>query len=178
LRLEKKSGSFVGRVGVFVKSSDEIPFDFAAVRAEMLASVDDWLYPLLLEARAESRLLEAELGLPLPDSKGSMHLELRQLLVQENELLVPFLVLVDDLEPWWAGFDCVLTAAWFGDRRTQLATAARYEPPQGISAADQILLHGVVESVSRHFLAGVGAEMNERLVFARTGLRSGPDEAR
>lgn len=163
---------------MFVKSSNEIPFDFAAVRTEMVASLGSWLYPLLVEARAESRLLEAELGLQLPDSQGTMHLEVRPLLVRETEFSVPFQVLVDDLELWWAGFDCLLTAAWFGDHRTHLVAAAQYEPPPGISAAAQVLLHRVVESVSRHFLAGVVAELSERLVFAGAGLRHRSDEER
>jgi hypothetical protein len=148
---------------VFVKSSVEIPFSLEPVRAEMLDSPESWLRPLLVEARAESRILEAELGFQIPTSQGVMRLQFRGARVEEARILLFLRVWVDDLSHWWAGFDSVLSAAWFGERRTQLAITGQYEAPAGMSRRDQMLLHRVVEAVSRHFVAGVAAELSERV---------------
>lgn len=148
---------------MFVKSSIEIPFSFEQVRAEMLDSPESWLRPLLMEARAESRMLEAELGFQVPASQGVMRLELQGSRVEGGSTLLYFRVWVDDSDQWWTGFDSVLSAAWFGERRTQLVIAGQYDPPMDMTRSDRLLLHRVVEAVSRHFAAGVAAELSERV---------------
>ena len=156
---------------MFVESSVEIPFRLEQIRVEMLASPDSWLRPLLVEARAESRILEAELGFQIPTRQGVMRLQLRGARAEEARVLLFLRVWVDDLDHWWAGFESVLSAAWFGERRTQLVIAGQYEPPMGMSLRDRVLLHRVVGTVSRHFVAGVAVELSERVSSA---VRSDP----
>lgn len=158
---------------MFVKSSLEIPFSLEQVRPEMLDSPESWLRPLLVEARAESRILEAELGFQIPTRQGVMRLQFRGARAEEARVLLFLRVWVDDLDHWWAGFDSVLSAAWFGERRTQLVIVGQYDPPVGTSRSEQVLLHRVVDAVSRHFVAGVAAELSERVSPA---ARSNPFE--
>ncbi|MDR0359347.1 MAG: hypothetical protein LBJ87_07790 [bacterium] len=96
---------------------------------------------------ARSAELRLELGLPL---------------TYRDAVSIPFQLRVEDVERR-LGFDNVLSAAWFGDSRTQLILESSYGQPTWLSAPQQMLLHRIVECVTRQFLTGVAAELGDRL---------------
>ncbi|MBO0760239.1 MAG: hypothetical protein J2P40_03085 [Candidatus Dormibacteraeota bacterium] len=145
------------------RSSVEIPFGFPAVRTEMLRSLESWFHPLLQEARAEARLLEAEVGLGLDDRPGPLHVEVRDPYVAAETVAIPFRVGAGGVSGRWPVFDSVLTAAWFGDRRTQLVLAGRYGSPEHLDEGRRALLQRLVDAVGGYFVTWVGAELGERL---------------
>jgi hypothetical protein len=152
-----------GRVLHAARSSVEIPFGFPAVRAEMQGSLQSWFQPLLQEARAETRLLLAEVGLGLPNLPGPLHVDLGDPEGETHTLSIPFRVGIDGAPGSWPNFDSVLSAAWFGDRRTQLVLAGHYEAPEQVDERERALLHRLVEAVAGYFVSWVAAELGERL---------------
>lgn len=145
------------------RSSVEIPFGFAAVRAELLRSWDSWLPRLLEEARAETRLLQAEVGLGLSHLAGPLRVEAGKPLVASHTVEIPFRVGVDGVSTPWPTFDSVLTAAWFGERRTQLVLTGRYDTPEHLDEGRRALLHRLVDAVGGYFVTWVAEELGERL---------------
>lgn len=157
---------------VFVKASLEVPIALDRISAEMLRSPRDWLLPLIIENRAHSRLLRAELRADLAPRPGRIRLEVELPALFEDKAVVPFRVRVEDAERW-ASFDNVLTASWFGEACTQLTFECQYEQPTWLTLREQTLLHQVGEASSRHFLGTVAAELTER-VHARSSSTAGP----
>lgn len=157
---------------VFVKASLEVPITLDRISAEMLRSPRDWLLPLIIENRAHSRLLRAELGADLAPRPGRVRLDVEPPVLFADRTAVPFRVRVEDAERW-ASFDNVLTASWFGEVRTQLAFECQYEQPTWLTLREQTLLHQVGEASSRHFLGTVAAELTER-VHARSSSTADP----
>ena len=145
------------------RSSVEIPFGFAAVWAELLRSWDSWLPRLLEEARAETRLLQAEVGLGLSQLPGPLRVEAGKPLVASHTVEIPFRVGVDGVSTPWPTFDSVLTAAWFGERRTQLVLTGRYDTPEHLDEGRRALLHRLVDAVGGYFVTWVAEELGERL---------------
>jgi hypothetical protein len=148
---------------MFVKTSLEIPYGLPAVRAELLASVQSWLQPLLEETQARSHALQTEVGLAYVSRQGTLHVDVEQCRVEERVVSIPFRVWLEGWEGQWPTFDSGLVAAWLGDRTTQLVLAGQYAPPALLGRSEQTLLHRVVEASSRDFLEGVAEELRQRL---------------
>ena len=132
---------------MFVKTALELPLDIDRVTMELTKTPRRWLHPLLLESRALSRLLGADVGADLAPHFGHLRLEVDSLLTYGNTAALPFQVRVDGAEQW-AAFDNALTAGWLGDRWTQLAFEGRYPQSGLLSASQQTLLHRVIDATS------------------------------
>lgn len=145
------------------RSSLAIPFGLPAVRTELLGSLESWFRPLLQEARAEARLLQAEVGLGLPTLPGGLGVEVGDPCIEAQTVAIPFQVAVAGVSGPWPVFDSVLTAAWFGERRTQLVIAGRYGAPEHLDEGRRALLHRLVDAVGGYFVTWVAAELGDRL---------------
>jgi hypothetical protein len=146
---------------MFVKSTLEVPAPTDQVAPPILDSPSHWLRPLLVVSRAQSRLLRAEVGVDLSPRFGRVRLEVHTPTTYKDATFLPFHVHVEDAEEW-ATFDNVLTAAWLGDWRTQLALEGCYPHTNWMTPRDQSLLHRVVEAVTRQLLTAVAVELTER----------------
>lgn len=146
---------------MFVKSTLELPVPMDQVTPAILNTPSHWLRPLLVVSRAQSRLLRAEVGADLSPRFGRVRLEVHTPTACGDTAFLPFHVHVEDAEEW-ATFDNVLTAAWLGDRRTQLALEGCYPRTNWMTPRGQSLLHRVVEAVNRQLLTAVAVELTER----------------
>lgn len=148
---------------MFVKTSLEIPYGLPAVGAELAASVDSWLEPLLVTTQARSATLQQEVGLGFVTRPGALRIDVEQCRVEERAVSIPFRVWLEGYEGQWPAFDSGLVAAWLGDRTTQLVLAGQYTPPAMLGRSEQTLLHRVVEAASRDFLERVADRLRQRL---------------
>lgn len=150
---------------MFVKSTLEVPVPVDQVTPAMLNTPSHWLRPLLIVSRAQGRLLRAEVGADLAPRFGRVRLEVHTPAAYTDTVFLPFHVHVEGAEEW-ATFDDVLTAAWLGRSRTQLALEVCYPQTSWMTPRGQSLLHRVVEAVARQLLTAVAVELTE--------LRHGP----
>jgi hypothetical protein len=148
---------------MFVKSSLEVPYGLSEIRDEVEGSLPSWLESLTAEARERREHLLAEVGLVVASSPRDLRVEVAEGRVEERMVVLPFRVWADGSDGRWPCFHSVVSAAWFGDGRTQLALEARYVPPEDLSRSEQTLLHRVVESVNRHLLAGIATSLEAGL---------------
>lgn len=146
---------------MFVKSSFEIPFAMDDVTPPLRRSPTRWLHPLLLESRAQGRLLRAEIGADVSPQFGRVRLDMDDVAVFGDTTTLPFHARVQDGEAW-AAFDWIMSASWLGERRTQLSLQGRYPQPSWMSHRHQTLLHRTVECQTRLLLVTVAAELSER----------------
>jgi hypothetical protein len=156
---------------VFVKSSLEVPFGVVAVREELLGSLDSWLQSLMTDARSQREHLLAQVGLTVASSPYELQLDIEEARIDDRMVAVPFRIWAEGRDGQWPCFHSVLSAAWFGDERTQLALEARYVPPEDLPRSGQTLLHRVVESVNRHILEGFGSRLESHLAVSAATVR-------
>ena len=148
---------------MFVKTALELPFDMDHVTPAMLSTPAQWLRPLLVEGRAQGRLLRAEAGADLAPRFGGVQLAVDPPAVFEDAASLPFHTRVEGGEQWTT-FGNLLTAGWLGRRRTRLVLETQYGPTTWMSARDQKLVHWVMVCVTRCFLTGIAAELAERTI--------------
>src|ERR671934_2048645 len=146
---------------MFVKTTLELRFDLDHVAPAMLSNPTQWLRPLLVESRAQGRLLRAEAGADLAPRFGGVQLAVDPPEVYEDIASLPFHTRVEGGEQW-ATFGNLLTAGWSGRRRTRLVLETQYGPTTWMSASDQKLVHRVMDRVTRSLLTGIAAELAER----------------
>jgi hypothetical protein len=151
---------------MFVKSSLDIPFGLSEVRGQVEGCLGSWWESLSAEARERREQLLAEVGLVVASSPRPLRVEVAQGRVEERIVALPFRVWADGSDGRWPCFHSVLSAAWFGDGRTQLALEARYVPPEDLSRSEQTLLHRVVETVNRHILMGIATRLEAGLAVS------------
>lgn len=156
---------------MFVKSSLEVPFGVGAVREELLGSLESWLESLTAEARTQREHLLAQVGLTVASSPHPLQLDVEEARIEDRMVALPFRVSAEGLDGQWPFFHSVLSAAWFGDERTQLSLEARYVPPEDLPRPGQTLLHRVVESVNRHILEELGSRLERRLAVSAATVR-------
>src|SRR5437764_7110208 len=104
---------------MFVKTMLELRFDMDHVAPAMLSTPAQWLRPLLVEGRAQGRLLRAEAGADLAPRFGLVQLDVDPPAVYDDIASLPFRTRVEGGEQW-ATFGNLLTAGWLGRRRTRL----------------------------------------------------------
>lgn len=149
---------------MFVKCSLEVPLGLSAVRLGMRGPLEYWWHSLVMNARARSHQLLAEVGLePRLAGTGDVRVEIEDALATERMFSIPFQVRIDGPQGHWPSFDGMLICAWFGERRTQLVFAAQYDPPVGLQPGEAALLHRVIDAVSREFLSGLAKRLTERV---------------
>ena len=164
---------------MLVKCSLEVPFGLPAVRLGLRGLLEPWWHPLLVDARARSQQLLGEVGLePRLAGSGDVRVEIEDALVTEHRISIPFLVRIDGAQGHWPSFEGMLISAWFGEQRSQLVFAAQYEPPAGLQPGEAVLLHRVVDAVSREFLSGLAKRLAKRVPHSGcwaewTGHRAG-----
>lgn len=156
---------------MFVKSSLEVPFDVGAVREELLGSLESWLESLMADAKSQREHLLAQVGLAVASSPEPLQLEVEQPRLEDRMVALPFRVWAGGRDGRWPCFHSVLSAAWFGDERTQLVLEARYVPPDDLPRSAQTLLHRVVEAVNRHILDGLGSGLQSHLAVSAAAAR-------
>lgn len=156
---------------MFVKSSLEVPFDVGIVREELLGSLESWLESLMVDAKSQREHLLAQVGLTVASSPDPMRLEIEQPRIEDRMVVLPFRVWAGGWDGRWPSFHSVLSAAWFGAERTQLALEARYAPPDDLPRSAQTLLHRVVEAVNRHILDGFGRRLEGHLAVSAATAR-------
>jgi hypothetical protein len=148
---------------MFVKTALELRFDLDHVAPAMLSNPTQWLRPLLVESRAQGRLLRAEAGADLAPRFGGVQLVVDSPAVYEDLASLPFHTRVEGGEPWTT-FGNLLTAGWLGRRRTRLVLATQYGPTAWMSAPDQKLVQWVMVCVTSNLLTGIAAELAERAI--------------
>jgi hypothetical protein len=141
------------------------------VRDELLESLESWLASLTADARSQREHLLAEVGLTAASSPVALRVQVEEPRIEDRMVALPFRVSAGDSDGRWPYFHSVLSAAWFGDERTQLALEARYVPPEDLSRSGQTLLHRVVESVNRHILEGLRDQLEGRLAVSAAVAR-------
>ncbi|HYZ00082.1 MAG TPA: hypothetical protein VFA92_01180 [Candidatus Binatia bacterium] len=156
---------------MFVKSSLEVPFGVGAVREELVGSLESWLESLMADARSEREHLLAQVGLTVASSPHPLQLDVEEARIEDRMVALPFRVWAEEWDGRWPCFHSVLSAAWFGDERTQLSLEARYVPPEDLPRSGQTLLHRVVESVNRHILEDLGSRLERRLAVSGATVR-------
>lgn len=156
---------------MFVKSSLEVPFDVGAVREELLGSLESWLESLMADAKSQREHLLAQVGLTVASSAQPLQVEVEQARIEDRMVALPFRVWAGGWDGRWPCFHSVLSAAWFGEERTQLALEARYAPPDDLPRSAQTLLHRVVEAVNRNILDGLGGRLESQLAVSAATAR-------
>lgn len=156
---------------MFVKSSLEVPFGVGAVREELVGSLEGWLGSLMVDAQSRREQLLAQVGLTVASSPEPLRLQVEEPRIEERMVALPFRVWAEGCDGYWPSFHSVLSAAWFGEERTQLGLEARYVPPESLPRAGQTLLHRVVEAVNRHILEGLGRRLESHLAVSAVTVR-------